>query len=142
MTSFDEIEDLALTTINDYRLEKLYNQSEEDFASYLDGFLKRAIPYFPECKQSLEYDSETREFVSDLTLLEKSILADLLVIQHYSRDNDTYALYRQHLQAASSFKNHSESQNLKEHSAYIDKLREELDRNKVAYQLETFFVDN
>lgn len=139
MTSFDDVIDLALVTVNDYRLSKLITQGVADFNTYVDGFLISAIPFFPECKQDLSYNLDERTFNVDLTLLEKSILANLWVIQWYSRDNQTYALYRQHLQAASSFKNHSESQNLKENSAYLDKLREELDRQKVAYQLQSFF---
>ncbi len=139
MTSFDDVIDLALVTVNDYRLSKLITQGVADFNTYVDGFLISAIPFFPECKQDLSYNLDERTFNSDLTVLEKSILANLWVIQWYSRDNQTYALYRQHLQAASSFKNHSESQNLKENSAYLDKLREELDRQKVAYQLQSFF---
>ena len=139
MTSFDEIIDLALVTVNDYRLSKLAEQGEENFNTYVDGFLISSIPYFPECRQSLDFDVEQRQFESDLTNLEKSILANLWVIQWYARDNQTYALYRQHLQSASSFKNHSESQNLKENSIYLDKLREELDRQKISYQLQEFF---
>lgn len=139
MTSFDEIIDLALVTVNDYRLSKLAEQGEENFNTYVDGFLISSIPYFPECRQSLDFDAEQRQFESDLTNLEKSILANLWIIQWYSRDNQTYALYRQHLQSASSFKNHSESQNLKENSIYLDKLREELDRQKISYQLQEFF---
>lgn len=139
MTSFDDIIDLALITVNDYRLTKLFNQDENSFKTYCDGFLISAIPEFPECRQSLDYNEEQRKFTSDLTSVEKSILAKLWVINWYQRDNQTYALYRQHLQAASSFKNHSESQNLKENSTYLDKLREELDRQKVSYQLGAFF---
>lgn len=139
MTSFDEIIDLALVTVNDYRLSKLAEQGEENFNTYVDGFLISSIPYFPECRQSLDFDAEQRQFESDLTNLEKSILANLWIIQWYTRDNQTYALYRQHLQSASSFKNHSESQNLKENSIYLDKLREELDRQKISYQLQEFF---
>lgn len=139
MTSFDEIIDLALITVNDYRLSKLAEQGEENFNTYVDGFLISSIPYFPECRQSLDFDAEQRQFESDLTNLEKSILANLWIIQWYARDNQTYALYRQHLQSASSFKNHSESQNLKENSIYLDKLREELDRQKISYQLQEFF---
>lgn len=139
MTSFDEIIDLALVTVNDYRLSKLAEQGEENFNTYVDGFLISSIPYFPECRQSLDFDAEQRQFESDLTNLEKSILANLWIIQWYARDNQTYALYRQHLQSVSSFKNHSESQNLKENSIYLDKLREELDRQKISYQLQEFF---
>lgn len=140
MTDFDEIEDLALVTINDYRLAKLWEQDEEEFKTYMDGFLFKAVADFIQCKQSLEYSLEERVFLSDLTHREKVILANWIVIEHYARDNDTYALYRQHLQNSGSFKNHSESQNLKENSTYIDKLREEIDRQIVAYQLEDLSI--
>lgn len=139
MTSFDDVIDLALVTVNDYRLSKLATQGIVEFNTYVDGLLISAIPLFPECKQDLSYNLDERTFDSDLTNLEKSILANLWIIQWYARDNQTYALYRQHLQATSSFKNHSESQNLKENSIYLDKLREELDRQKVAYQFQSFF---
>lgn len=139
MTSFDDIIDLALITVNDYRLTNLYKKDVNSFKTYCDGFLISAVPEFPECRQSLEYDAQQRKFNSDLTSTEKSILANLWIIKWYLKDNQTYALYRQHLQAASSFKNHSESQNLKENSIYLDKLREELDRQKVSYQLSAFF---
>lgn len=137
MTEFDLIIDLALTTVNDYRLQKLFSQSEDEFRTYCDGFLLSAVPLFvPKCRQSLEYDATERTFTADLTSTEQAILAKLWVIQWYARDNQTYALYRQHLQNSGSFKNHAESQNLKENSTYTDKLREEVDRQITAYQLE------
>lgn len=137
MTSFDDVIDLALVEINDYRLTKLYeNQTSEDFNNYVDGFLITAIPLFTKCRQSLEYNLDERTFLNDLTISEQSILAKLWVLQWYRKDNQTYALYRQHLQNSGSFKNHSESQNLKENSTYADKLKEEIDRLTVAYQLE------
>lgn len=136
MTSFDNIIDLALIEVNDYRLIKLHNnETEEQFNTYVDGFLVSAVPLFDKCRQDLSYDLESREFNVDLTSLEQSILAKLWVLQWYRKDNQTYALYRQHLQNSGSFKNHSESQNLKENSAYADKLKEEIDRLMVAYQL-------
>lgn len=136
MTPFDAIIDLALVIVNDYRLTKLYEQSIEEFQTYCDGFLISAIPHFTVCRNDLSYDATTREFNADLTTTEQSILANLWVIQWYARDNQTYALYRQHLQNSGSFKNHSEAQNLKENSIYADKLREEVGRQMTAYQLE------
>lgn len=136
MTSFDDIIDLALVEVNDYRLTKLYeNRPEKEFNTYVDGFLISAIPLFTKCNKSLDYNLEDREFLVDLDSLEKSILAKLWILQWYRKDNQTYALYRQHLQNSGSFKNHSESQNLKENSTYADKLKEDVDRLMVAYQL-------
>lgn len=137
MTSFDDVIDLALVEINDYRLNKLYEKGEEeDFNTYVDGILITAIPLFKNCKKVLSYNIEERTFTSELSSLEITILAKLWVLQWYRKDNQTYALYRQHLQNSGSFKNHSESQNLKENSIYADKLAEDIDRLMVAYQLE------
>ena len=61
-TSFDEIIDLALTLIDDYKLVKLYNQSQPKFLAYCDSVLIAAIPNFFRCNQSLEYAAETRNF--------------------------------------------------------------------------------
>lgn len=135
-TSFDDVEDLALIVINDYRLSKLYSQSVDNFYTYLDGFLIKAIPEFVISRTDLSYDLDERTFTEDLSTMEQNILADLLVIQWYLKDNQTYALYRQHLQSSGSFKNHSEAQNLKENSTYLDKLREELQRHLISYQME------
>lgn len=135
MTEFDEIIDLALISVEDYRVRKLYNDNEEYFQSYCDGFLIRAALAFDKCRQSLEFNTSERYFEADLTFEEKKILANLWVVEWYTKNNQDYAMYRQHLQNAGSFKNHSEAQGLKEHSTYADKLREEVDRQIVAYQL-------
>lgn len=81
MTSFDTVIDLALTTVADYKLQKLYSQDQDDFLTFCDGLLIRAVPNFYQCKQSLEYDAITREFSSELSALEVSILADFWVIE-------------------------------------------------------------
>jgi len=136
MTEFDSVIDLALIDVNDYRLRKLYDKDIDGFKRYCDGFLIRAVQDFKDCRQDLAYDTETRTFESDLTQTEQKILAYLWAVHWYLKDNQTYALYRIHLQNSGSFKNHSEAQNLKENSVYADKMREEVDRQIRAYQLE------
>ena len=86
MTSFDIVIDLALTTINDYKLKKLYNISRDGFQTYCDSFLIRAIPNFVRCKQPLTFDIESRSFEADLTQMEISILADLWVIEWFNKE--------------------------------------------------------
>lgn len=44
MTSFDEIIDIALVKVDDYKIMKAYNQSQDVFKQYCDGFLINAIP--------------------------------------------------------------------------------------------------
>lgn len=133
-TSFDAIENLALVTINDYRIAKLYNQSEEGFEAYMDGFLLRGVPYFHDCRQPLTYDAALRQFSADLTPMEQAILADFLVLEHFRRDKHTASSYLQKLQNSGSFKNHSEAAHMKEMSADYDKLLEQLSRDLQDYQ--------
>lgn len=135
-TSFDQVIDLALVTVDDYKLVKLYNQSYEGFQKWCDGFLLSAIPNFFQCRQSLEYDATTRQFVSDLTETEISILADLWVISWLLRETQNSAKINALLQTSGSFKTHAASQNLKEKSAYLDGLREKVYQKITDYQLQ------
>lgn len=125
-TSFDSVIDLALITVNDYKLGKLLNQSQENFQTYCDGFLIAAIPQFYLCKQSLSYDLEARQFVADLTMFEQSILADFWVIQWFLKETQDAAQIANKLQVSSSFTMHSPAQNLKEKSSYLDTMREKV----------------
>lgn len=136
MTSFDIIEDLALVGVDDYKLLKLYNQSEEGFKNWCDSFLIKAIPNFYQCKQNLDYDLTNREFLSDLTNLEISILADLWVIEWMLREVQNSAQIQNKLQTSGGFKNHSSAQNLKEKSSYLDGMREKVRQKITEYQLQ------
>ena len=123
-TSFDEILDIALTTVDDYSLVKLYKKSPDEFQLFCDGLLIRAIPNFFQCQQKLDYDAETRTFNVDLSLIEKSILADLWSIEWMTRKVDNSAQFQAKLQSSGNFKNHSEAQNLKEKTSWLDRMRE------------------
>lgn len=136
MTSFDIIEDLALVGVDDYKLLKLYNQSEEGFKNWCDSFLIKAIPNFYQCRQNLDYDLTNREFLSDLTNLEISILADLWVIEWMLREVQNSAQIQNKLQTSGGFKNHSSAQNLKEKSSYLDGMREKVRQKITEYQLQ------
>lgn len=142
-TSFDTIEDLALQTINDYKLVKLYNQSMDDFQKWCDGFLMTAIPQFTDCVQSLAFDAAGREFVSDLTIQEIKILANFFIISWWERETNDGTQIAQKLNVPSSFKVEGvSSQNMKEKQNIIDKLREENSRlinNYLTAHLKDFF---
>lgn len=134
-TSFDDIIDLALISIKDYKLDKLYNLSKDAFIKYCDGFLIQAIPNFIQCKQSLDYDISTREFLNDLTILEKSILADFWVIEWFKKETQDSVQLANKLQVSSAFTMHSPAQNLKEKSEYLDRLREKVYQKITDYWL-------
>lgn len=123
-TSFNDIIDRALIVVNDYKLGKLLNNSRDGFITYCDGFLISAIPNFYQCKQSLEYDTTTREFVNDLTMYEQDILADFWVIEWFKKETQDSAQIANKLQVSSAFTMHSPASNLKEKSNYLNGLRE------------------
>ena len=141
-TPFDSVEDLALIAIRDYKIDKLYNHSVEQFQQYLDGFLLTAIPNFRNCRQSLDYDIEQRQFNADLSSMEQSILADLWVIEWFNKETNDATQIQNKLQVASAFTSHSASQNLKEKSTYLDKLREGVDLKITQYQLQALPYPN
>lgn len=135
-TSFDKIIDLALVNVEDYKLIKAYNQGQQVFNKWCDGFLLTAIPNFTQCRQNLDYDAEKREFNSDLTNLEISILADLWIISWFENETNDSTKINALLQASGGFKTHAASQNLKEKASYLDGLREKLSQKIVDYQLQ------
>lgn len=139
-TSFDTIIDLALTLIDDYKLIKLYNQSQTKFLAYCDSLLISAIPNFFRCNQSLEYTAETRQFNNELTNAEISILADLWILEWFKKETQDSRKINALLQSSGSFKSHSAAQNLKEKSTYLDGLREKVEQKMTNYQLQN--IDN
>ena len=141
MTSFDEIIDIALVKVDDYKIMKVYNQSQDVFKQYCDGFLINAIPNFFQCKQSLDYNVDKRKFISDLTNVEISILADFWVIEWFNREIQNSTKINALLQTSGSFKTHAASQNLKEKGAYIDKLREKVYQKITDYLLQDININ-
>ena len=134
-TSFDVVEDLGLAQIDDYTLNKLYNNDFAKFQTFCDGLLVNAIPLFTKCRQSLAYDLNAREFDSDLTNEEIAILADFWAIQWFERKVNNSAQFQAKLQNSGSFKNHSEAQNLKEKTSLLDRLRERVYQRITDYQV-------
>ena len=135
MTSFDQIETLALSIIEDYKLNKLFENSYDNFQKFCDGLLFNALPQFTECRQDLTYNVETREFGVDLTNLEIYILSRYWVIAWWERENNNAAQIALKLGIKNQYSYNSESQNFKEKQNVIDKLREEVDRATQEYLL-------
>lgn len=135
MTSFDQIETLALSIVEDYKLNKLFENSYDNFQKFCDSLLFNALPQFTECRQDLSYNAETREFGVDLTNLEIYILSRYWVIAWWERENNNAAQIALKLGIKNQYSYNSESQNFKEKQNVIDKLREEVDRATQEYLL-------
>ena len=89
-TTFNDIIDMALITIQDYKLDELYSTSQANFETITEGFLLRGLPKFNTCRQSLDYDLNTKSFVSTFTPLEISILSDLWVEEWFEYQVNTF----------------------------------------------------
>ena len=135
MTSFDQIETLALGVIEDYKLSKLFENNYNNFQKFCDSLLFNALPQFTECRQDLAYNVETRELNVDLTHLEIYILSRYWVIAWWERENNNAAQIALKLGIKNQYSYNSESQNFKEKQNVIDKLREEVDRATQEYLL-------
>lgn len=135
MTSFDTIETMALSIIEDYKISRLFEKDYIHFQKFCDSLLFNALPQFTECRQDLTYDSEIREFTVDLTNLEVYILSRYWVIAWWERENNNAAQIALKLGIKNQYSYNSESQNFKEKQNIIDKLREEVDRATQEYLL-------
>ena len=138
-TLFNEVIDLALIIVDDYKLNKYYIQNPEGFYKHCDGLLIKAIPNFTVCRQSLEYtvdydvDPPIREFVNILSMYEKDILADYWAVEWLKRETQKASAINTRLQNSGSFRTHSEAQNLKSKESYLDGMRVKVSQKCMDY---------
>lgn len=111
-TLFTEIYDLALVSFKDYQLDKIYAISQSQFYVALKGFLYKAIPKFTNCEKDLEDINTTLEcFNEDLSLTEKVILSDFVVIEWMTSKILDVTQMQLHLNDT-DFKHYAEERNL------------------------------
>ena len=140
MTNFKVVYDRAINRIRDYRLDNLFNRDEDAFYDYMRVKLYDSIDTFNGCLSDLTYTSETVGsitewyFNGDLSSKEISILAYGLVIAWMEQNMLDITQMNLHL-SSRDFKNFSESQNLKQKSETLDKMREDMSREVTEYQL-------
>lgn len=141
-TSFDAVLDVALTLVDSYKLVKLHSLDIDSFNRYCDGLLISAIPNFTQCRTELAYDRNEREFNSDLSELEISILADYWAMQWAIRAKNVESELHLGININGGVNRHSEAQNLKEKSVDIDKMREKVNQKITEYQLQDISAYN
>lgn len=78
-TPFSTIEDLAFVTIQDYKLDQLYQKSPVDWETFLAGFVVRASLHFTNSQTDLSYSLEDNAFTNDLSNAEINILVYLFI---------------------------------------------------------------
>ena len=149
MTNFKVVYDRAMGRLRDYRLDNLFMKDEDAFYDFMRQKLYESIDTFNGCLSDLTYHSETVGVVTEwyfdstLTTKETSILAYGLIIAWMQQNMLDITQMNLHL-STKDFKNFSESQNLKQKSETLDKMREDMAREITEYQLKnlsnlTFF---
>ena len=135
-TSYDEIIDLALVSIEDYHLNRLAVDSPDDFNIVLEGFMVRGLANFENCKKDLSLrDNEKRVFLSKLSEVEKSIIADYTVIAWLDKEiNDVRQIVGM-MQNNKEAHRYSEANNLNAKRSRRDQLMEQVATKKTTYSL-------
>jgi hypothetical protein len=129
-TPYSGIYDLFTMLVNDYKLVSLFEISPERFEQYLGGWLTFAIAEFTSCKTSLE--RSTGGFVATLSIVEQTILAELMVVFWLQKEVQDVNQMNLKLQDR-DFKTYPEAQNLKEKSAYLAVVRERVSQKMNTY---------
>lgn len=133
-TTFDDIIDLGLSRVQDYKLDQLYTVNPQYFQAITDAFLKNHLGDFSSCRQSLAYDLGNRTFISSFTIQEQDILADLWVYSWLEWHINNVTQFENVL-TDNDYKRHSAAENLKQKSEYFDRIREKYNQRITDYQL-------
>jgi len=133
-TTIDEINDLFLQLVNDYRLTAIFQASGSSALNdYLENWLLFAIDDFDNiCTQALTYSTTTQTFSVDLTQKNKNVLAQIMV-QYWLQKEVNDVLQMNLFIQDKDFKTHSASTNLKEKRELLNAKREEISQLLLNY---------
>lgn len=131
-TAFSEIYDRFMLTVTDYRLNHLFDASQEDFENYLQAWLEFSIMEFSNCDQSLSFDEDTKAFTETLSLENKVVLATLMT--KYWMEKNVNDITQMNLHVTDrDFRMASESANLREKAARLNHMKETCSQMLVDY---------
>jgi len=137
-TPYSEVFNLFLASIQDYRINRLYEQSVEEMENYLMPFLIKAITNFRKCKTDLEDRDDTNKvFNQTLSTDEKVILSNLMIVEWLTKEVNDILGMKLFLQDT-DFKTYSQSQNLKEKRELLTTMKEMVDKQIVQYSYNNF----
>lgn len=131
-TSLNEVYDLFMQQITDYRLIDLFDASEFDFENYVQSFLEFAIVDFRECDQDLNFNDTTKEFSVVLTRDNKVILATLMMKYWMQKNVNDITQMNLHV-TDRDFKVASEALNIREKVAQLNVVKEQCSQLLIDY---------
>lgn len=122
-TEFSEIYHIFLNSIQDYHLKNLFQENIEFAEDMLQTFLMKAIVNFYNCDKIKNVDTISGEFNCELTIEEKHILANFMLLSWLDYNINDITQMEINLND-SDFKHYSEEKNLEKKVEYANKLRE------------------
>lgn len=134
-TKYSEVYDLFLTKVTDWKLEKLYEVSPEDFETVLHSYMVVALPKFKNCNQSLSRNDLTDSFTETLTEDNKITIASIMVESWLEKEVNDIRQMALHIQDK-DFKTYAEANNLKEKSFHWSRIKEQNSQMLVDYSLD------
>ncbi len=136
-TPYNEIYELFLASIRDFRIDKKFIESVEDAEDYMKPFLIKGLVNFGKCQKDLEdRDDDKQKFNQTLSTSEKAILANLMVAEWLFHDINDILNLKLHLQDT-DFRIYSSAQNLREKSNYLNNIRETVNKQITEYGYNT-----
>lgn len=131
-TPFSDIEDLAMVTIQDYKLDALYKKSPTDWATFVGGFVARAVLLFDNSAIDLSYDTETLSFNNTLGNAEINILVYLFIQMWLERSTQNLS-QKMATMTPSDAKRTNLPTTLKEQHYALDAIREKTSQLMTSY---------
>ena len=122
-TEFSEIYHIFLNSIQDYHLKNLFQENIEFAEDMLQTFLMKAVVNFYNCDKIKNVDTVSGEFNCELTIEEKHILANFMLLAWLDYNINDVTQMEINLND-SDFKHYSEEKNLEKKVEYANKLRE------------------
>ena len=120
---FSEIYHIFLNSIQDYHLKNLFQENIEFAEDMLQTFLMKAVVNFYNCDKIKNVDTVSGEFNCELTIEEKHILANFMLLAWLDYNINDITQMEINLND-SDFKHYSEEKNLEKKVEYANKLRE------------------
>ena len=135
-TTLDQVADLFLAKIQDYKITTLFQTSGSDAVNtYVEPWLLDSIDDFSLiCDQTLSYSRSTQTFSLDLSQKNQNVLARLMQRYWLDKEINNVLQMANHLQDK-DFKSYAASNNLKEKVNLSNVTVERLDQLLTRYSL-------
>lgn len=136
-TPYSEVFELFLAGLNDYKIDRLYEQDALDGGSraevYMKPFLIKAIPNFMNCEQDLEDRNDTtRVFNITLSTDETVILSNLMRVEWLSAE--LFDIRQMKLRLTDdAFKSYAEANNMDKKALLLSVSEELADKQMSKY---------